>query len=292
MNHPKSAKLEHREPSEPIKFAILSIYGFSLIGLGFWFNSPSEILEGLFQIIVSPDTLISDYMGVGNIGSAFVNAGLLNLIVLFFFYRLKLPIYGVSIACLFTVTGVGLFGKNLFNVWLIVIGVFLYAKYQQEPFSKYAYKAFYGTALAPMATEILFSTNSPLWLKIFLAVFISLLVGFILSPVADNVFRIHQGFSLYNIGFTAGMIGVILVALLASYGIIPIPQMIWTQNNPNIFIGYLILMFISMILVAFFLDKKSWQGFKQILTYSGKVPTDFVELVGFCPTLINMGMNG
>ena len=32
--------------------------------------------------------------------------------------------------------------------------------------------------------------------------------------------------------------------------------------------------------------------FKQILGYSGQAPTDFINIMGFAPTLINMGING
>ncbi|MGK7944212.1 MAG: DUF1576 domain-containing protein [Microcystaceae cyanobacterium] len=292
MTSLKDTQIKFKKISEQGKFLILLIYALSLIGFGFYLNTPQEIIAGLLRIITSPDTLITDYMGVGNVGSAFVNAGLLALILLVIFRRLKLPIDGTYIACLFTVTGVGFFGKNIFNIWFIVAGVFAYAKYQREPFSKYAYKAFYGTALAPVATEILFSTTSAIWVKISLGISISLLLGFILPAVSDNFFRIHQGFCLYNIGFTTGIVGVVVVALFNSYGLIPIPQFIWTTNNSRLLMVYLTVMFLSMIILAVWLDKRSVGRFKQILSYSGQAPTDFIKITGFAPTLINMGING
>ena len=57
----------------PIYFMI-----FALI-----FSPVKEILPGLWQIIIQPDLLITDYIVVGGIGAAFFNAGILTLILLF-----------------------------------------------------------------------------------------------------------------------------------------------------------------------------------------------------------------
>lgn len=142
------------------KLLVSAFYVGALIIFGFLVDTPLEIIYGIQAIITSPDTLITDYMGVGGIGAAFVNSGLLSLIVLIIFYGLELQINGFAVACLFTVAGFALFGKNIFNVWFIVIGVFLYARYQGKQLSEVIYAALFGTALAPLTTEILFSTTS------------------------------------------------------------------------------------------------------------------------------------
>lgn len=279
-------------PSEGRKFGIFSLYLLSLIGLGCGLNSPIEILGGLERIICSPDTLISDYMGLGNPGAAFVNAGLLGFMVLFFFWRCRSPLNGDSVACLLTVVGLGFFGKNIFNIWPIILGVFLYAKKQQAPFSQYVHKAFYGTALAPVVTEILFSSASPPALKIPLALILGVVIGFLLPPIADHTFKTHQGFILYNTGFTAGVMGVVIVSLLNAYGVAPIPQMVWTTQEPIIFTTYLIVFFASMIVLGLILEPKAWVNFRRLLRYTGQFPTDFVVLEGLEATLINMGLTG
>ncbi|MBJ7900802.1 MAG: DUF1576 domain-containing protein [Cyanobacteria bacterium RI_101] len=279
-------------PSERRQFGIFSLYLLSLTGFGFGLNSPREILQGLYQIMISPDTLVSDYMGIGNAGAAFVNAGLLGFIVLFFFRRCRSPLNGGAIACLFTVVGLGFFGKNIFNIWPIILGVFLYAKTQKAPFSQYVHKAFYGTALAPVVTEILFSSASPPALKIPLALILGVVIGFLLPPIADHTFKTHQGFILYNTGFTAGVMGVVVVALLNAYGFAPIPRMIWTTQNPTVFMTYLIVFFASMIVLGLILEPKAWVNFRRLLRYTGQFPTDFVVLEGLEATLINMGLTG
>ena len=46
---------------------------------------PSEILSGLRSIIREPDFLITDYFVIGGIGAAFLNAGLITLVLLLSF---------------------------------------------------------------------------------------------------------------------------------------------------------------------------------------------------------------
>lgn len=283
---------QKKELSNNGQFLILAAYAFSLILFGFLVNSPQEIVLGLQKIITSPDTLITDYIGVGGLGATLVNSGTLTLIIIFIFYRLKIAPTGFMVACLFTVAGCAFFGKNLFNVWFVVAGVFLYGKYHHKPFKDLVYAAFFGTALAPVVTEIIFSTDSVPWVKVPLGIGISLAIGFILPPVSANLLKVHQGFSLYNMGFTAGIVGTIVVSLLNSYGIVPVPQMIWTKGNNLILGSYLGLMFLSMLMVGIHLTSNPLEKIRRIWASSGQLVTDFVIIEGFGASLINMGING
>lgn len=249
-------------------------------------------MRGLYQIIKEPGLLITDYIAIGGIGATFINAGLLMLISIFILYKLKINISGVSIAAVFLMAGFALFGKNLFNVWLIIIGVFLYAKMQKDKFSKYIYIALFGTSMAPTITEIMFSINQPMLIRIFLSIFIGLSIGFILPPLSAYLLKVHQGFNLYNIGFTAGIIGTVFVSIFKSYGFMPKSKMIWSTGN-NMTLGlYLIVLFVSMIITGFYLNGKSFKNVTNIFSYSGRLVSDFVILEGFGATLINMGLNG
>ncbi len=279
-------------PSEHTKFSILLVFALAMIGFGFSQNTPGEIWRGLGAIMTSPDTLISDYIGIGGIGATFVNAGSLALVVLLIIHRLQLPIDGVAISCLFTVTGVGLFGKNLFNIWLIPLGVLIYANRQNKPIKQVIYGALFGTALAPVTTEIIFSTVASPWITLPLGIITSLLIGFILIPVSTNLLKVHQGFNLYNMGFTAGVVGIIFVSILNSYGIIPIPQMIWTTGNNRLFTVFLLSLLLSMLGIGCYWERNPWLKLQQICQYSGQLRTDFVVLTGFGATLINMAVTG
>ena len=130
---------------------------------------------------------------------------------------------GAAVACLFLVLGFALFGKNLLNVWCIVIGVALYSRFKGETFATNINTAFFGVALAPIFSEILFSTSLTSAVSLPLAVVTSLAIGFVLAPAAAQLFKAHMGFTLYNMGFTAGLVGTLVVALYKSYGFVPGP---------------------------------------------------------------------
>ena len=278
--------------SNRLILGIIASYGLAFIVFGFLMSSPGEILNGLIEIITTRDALITDYIGVGGIGAAFVNAGLLTCLACLLYRITQASISGASIASLFLLLGFSLFGKNLLNVWPIIAGVWLYAKFRNESFAAYINIAFFGCALAPIFSEILYSTAISRSVSIPLALFTALLLGFILSPVATQLFKAHAGFNLYNIGFKAGVIGTLVVALYKSYGYVPDPVMIWTSENQGILTGFLVILFLSMLIVGIFLDRQSLGQLSTLVKLSGQAPSDFVAIVGLGATMVNMGLCG
>ncbi len=271
---------------------IILFYAITFIGFGVLIESPVEIMNGLVRIVTTRDALITDYIGVGGAGAAFFNAGLLTGIACFLYRNSQTSVSGSSIACLFLMLGFGLFGKNIFNVWPLMAGVWLYAKLRNEPFSEHINCALFGCALAPVFTEIFYSTAIPLGISIPLSLASSLLLGFILSPVASQLFKVHAGFNLYNIGFTAGILGTLIVALYKSYGFVPEPVMIWTSERRWLLTSFLAILFLSMPILGVLLDGHSLRRFSRLIQLSGQAPTDFVAIVGLGATMVNMGLCG
>ena len=92
-------------------------------------NESENIFLGLFRIITSPAILVTDFIKVGGIGAAFLNA-LLILSFNYFLVRLfKIKITGVVIAMFFTVFGFSFFGKNILNILPFYLGGILYSVY-------------------------------------------------------------------------------------------------------------------------------------------------------------------
>jgi hypothetical protein len=278
--------------AEKIILLVVVAFAAAFVLFGFIVDSPADILRGLLAICMSRDTLLTDYFGVGGIGAGCVNAGLLTLCACLVYQRTGAKIGGPAVACLFLVLGFGLFGKNLLNIWCIVIGVALYARFRREPFATHINTAFFGAALAPIFSEILFSTRLPLTTSLPLAIGTSLLIGFVLAPAAAQLFKAHQGFSLYNMGFTAGIVGLLMVALYKSYGFVPDPVFIWTTGNNLLLASFLLVFFIAMIAVGFWFDRAALSGVRSVVNTSGQSPSDFIALAGFGPTLVNMGLTG
>ncbi len=272
--------------------ALVAAYATAFVAFGLVIDGPSAVARGLAAILTTRDTLLTDYFGVGGIGAACVNAGLLTLCACLVYYRVGAKMTGAAVACLFLVLGFALFGKNLLNIWGIVIGVWLFSRFKGEAFAVNINTAFFGVALAPIFSEILFSSSLTLSVSLPLAVSTSLVIGFVLPPAAAQLFKAHMGFSLYNMGFTAGLVGLLVVALYKSYGFVPDPVFIWTTGN-NVLLGsFLSALFISMIAVGFWIDRATLAGMKKVIATTGQSPTDFIALAGFGPTLANMGVCG
>lgn len=271
---------------------IVSLFPLAFIGFGFFVDTPATILRGLASILTSRDTLITDYIGLGGIGAAFVNAGLLTLLAIGFYFFSGAAIGGASIACLFLVLGFALFGKNLLNVWFIVLGVYLYCGFRKERFASHIDTAFFGTALAPIFTEILFSSALPMTLSLPLAIVTTVTIGFVLVPVAAQLFKAHMGYTLYNIGFAAGIIGAVVVAVYKSYGFVPEPVFIWTSGNNALLGTALAVLFAATAAGGLFMDRQAWRKEAPLMRLPGQSPTDFVALAGLGPALLNMSLTG
>jgi hypothetical protein len=278
--------------SGPAALRVVAAFAAAFVAFGLIVDGPLRVLQGLAEILTTRDALLTDYFGIGGIGAGCVNAGLLTLGACLVYRLAGAKITGASVACLFLVLGFGLFGKNLLNVWSIVLGVFLYARYRGEPFAAHVNTAFFGAALAPVFSEILFSTSLALEFRVPLAVVTSLGIGFLLAPAAAQLFRAHMGYSLYNMGFTAGIVGTLVVATYKSYGFIPDPVMIWTSGNNALLGGFLALLFASMIALGYWLDRALPSGLKRIMAEAGQAPSDFIALAGLGATLANMGLAG
>ncbi len=293
---PTTDQNQHRgaivEVSDGFILLVVAAYAAAFVIFGFLVDSPAAIASGLIAITTSRDTLLTDYFGVGGIGAACVNAGLLTLCACAVYYRTGAKMTGAAVACLFLVLGFALFGKNLLNVWFIVVGVALYSRFKGEPFATNINTAFFGLALSPIFSEILFSTTIPYIVSLPLAIVTAVTIGFVLSPAAAQLFKAHMGFSLYNMGFTAGLVGTLVVALYKSYGFVPDPVFIWTTGNNALLASFLAVCFLSMMAVGFWLDRATPSGLTKVMGTSGQSPTDFIAVAGFGPTLANMGVTG
>jgi hypothetical protein len=275
-----------------IKYWFVTIFSLFQIIFGLTQNSLQEIATGLWTIATSPGALISDYIGLANMGAAFVNSGLVTLLFIALLFYMKQKLNGVYIAALFTIAGFALFGKNLMNVWFIIIGVKLFALYKKDPFSKYLIAALFGTALSPVVSEMMFCTGINHMLSIPLGMLSGIALGFILPVLAASLINVHHGFNLYNVGFTAGMIGTIFVSILRSYGFVTESRFIWTTGNNGVLSIYLYLLFFLILGFGFYTNGKSFKGYKSILSYSGRLITDFIQLEGIPLSFINIGLTG
>ncbi|KEZ85105.1 membrane protein [Clostridium sulfidigenes] len=276
----------------PLPYKLFLCLSGILILVSFLFNSPHQIFIGLRNIILNPDILITDYMEIGGVGATFINCALLIIFYVIMLIFLNVKPSGTIIAGVFTVSGFSLFGKNILNIWPIIFGIWLYSRFQKEPFSNYIVTALFGTTLSPALIQLIGTTTIPLYLSVMIGILISIVIGFLLPPLASACMRIHQGYSLYNVGLAAGLIGTVLMSLLRAFGIDFESRIIWSTGNNVPFIILFSMIFLAMITLGFYYNGNSFKNITKITRYSGRLLTDFYLIFGEGITLINMGILG
>lgn len=262
----------------------------SMMLFAFVFDTPLGILQGIGRLIEHPDALITDYSAIGGFGATFFNAGMIMSLSIFIIKRSHAAISGPTIACVFLMSGFSMFGKNIANVWPIILGVYLFSRFRREKFSQYVYIALYGTALSPMITEVAMRFGN-FWSKLLAVSACGVLIGFMLPPLATYCLRVHQGYNLYNVGFAAGLVGTLLVSLMKSFGYEVNNTLSWTYENNPLVIGYILTLSVVLMVIGL-LKIENKKSILRIYRHSGRLVADFVLMDGLPVTLFNMGSLG
>lgn len=270
-------------------FIIITIY---LGGLAFLFNSPSEILDGQLEILTSPSNLITDYFELAGVGPTLFNSALMLLHALIVVKLTRAEINGPILAAILTVAGFSFFGKNLYNSMPIVLGAFAHAKLTIEPSERSLLAALFGTALGPLVSEITFNMDLPIVYGVFWGCLAGFIAGFMLPPLAKHAINFTKGFSLYNVGFTCGLIGTLFTSILRAMGN-EIESVALYSTGHNVHFG-LILCFLFLVMLVYGLSLNSWSfsGYSKLLKHTGQLTDDFMEDEGFSLALINMALLG
>lgn len=262
---------------------------FVLFGLSL--DSITNIYQGIINILTSPSVLVSDYMEIGGMGAAFVNAGLMLLFSVFIADKSGARLTGAHISGLFTVLGFSFFGKNILNTIPLMLGVYLYCKYKNLEVSNYMHVMCFVTGISPVVSLFYFGLNFSLTTGLILGTLVGILVGFIIIPVSASMLSFHDGYSLYNVGFSLGIIGIILAGILRMFDrLIPEVNIVYTGSDlyPMVFMLIICLIFVCYGLI----NNKGLKGYVKLLKQSGRLISDFTILFNKYLVIFNVGIMG
>ncbi len=280
------------------KRAFLFLYTLPVVLLltGLFLDSAEGILHGLWAIVTSRSLLLDDYLVSGGTAATLVNAGLCGLISIALIKVSKVQVNGPFIAAVYTVIGFAFFGKNIFNVWPILTGVFLYTRVQGIPYKNSLLVALFGTTLAPLVSFFTFVAGLPLSGGLALGITVGVAVGFVLPPLASHMLRFHDGFNIYNIGFTGGIVGSFFVAVFRSFDFDIAPEVVLVAASSRFFEWYFAVVFLLLIALAVFLSRAEFRQLlvstRRIYGSTGRLVSDFVQIGDFASTFLNMGIMG
>jgi hypothetical protein len=296
-------KYQEKELHKEQKLKILFIFPLTFMILGILFSyfdgeTNLTLSSGLKNILISPSILITDFLSVGGIGPTFVNVALISFYNLYLLKKYKLRINGLILAAFMTVMGFSFFGKNIFNIIPIYLDVneegFIDLEELKNAITDKTIlvSIMFATALAPVISEISFSNMLPSKIAILLGIGVGIFIGFIITPLASHMVKFYDGYNIYNLGFTAGILGTILTSALKSLDIkIESVNILYLENNLFLILT-LVAMFIYLICIGISVNKNTLNEYKHIFNYSGRVVTDYTFLMGYGVTFFNMGLMG
>ena len=110
--------------------------------------------------------------------------------------------------------------------------------------------------------------------------------------MASYTLKLHQGYSLSNVGLAGGLIGTGLTSIFRAFGLEPEKKLLWSTGNNTFLFLILLFLFISMILIGYFSDKKCLKNLSAMHNHSGRLISDYYSMFGQSLTFINMGVLG
>ena len=273
-------------------YVVLYIIFVYLIVFSFIVNTPYQIFRGLIAIALSYDLLITDYVAVGGVGATLVNAAIVCLIFLTYMKSIQRKPGGALIMSFWLLSGFAFFGKNFVNVWPIIFGGYLYAKFRKESFDKYAVVTALSTALGPTVTQMAMLEHIPPVPRFILAVVFGVMIGFVMPPIAQNIMNLHQGFNLYNVGFAAGMLAILTrIFVIAIRGREINPVFIWSTEYKVTLTVFMIILFLFLLFVGWLCGENHKENLSALYKRTGQAPSDYYTDYGEV-TYINMGILG
>ncbi|MFI3226985.1 MAG: DUF1576 domain-containing protein [Clostridia bacterium] len=176
-------------------FASLIIYGFIL-------NEKS--FKGYTKIFRHSGRAVADFTVMDGVPLACVNMGVVGIFALSYLIVLNGDVNGPTVGAIFTIVGFGALGKHLKNMWPPMLGVFIMSIISNwsltDPSVQLA--ALFCTGLAPIAGQ--FGIG---W---------GIVAGAMHSVIVLSVTSFHGGLNLYNNGFAAGLVVIILLPTIQS----------------------------------------------------------------------------
>lgn len=267
---------------------IISIF---LILLSFILDGFLDVFIGYKKIILSTSILTTDYLSFG-FGATLFNAGLMLLCNLIFLSILKIKVSGPVFAGLMSILGFSFFGKNIINTLPISLGVYLYSLVSKTSFKNVIITYLFSSGLLPIVSYLMFSDILKLYFSIPLAILVGVIAGFIIAPLAAHTIKFHNGYNLYNVGFTMGIISMMFYGILYVFNI-PVDEVNTSCTDYHyklltILIGIVLLFLITSLIC----NRKAIKEYPNLLKKTGRLITDFTRDFDISLVMLNIAFMG
>lgn len=275
-----------------------------------YLNLWGHVWKDFLKLMVLPGPLVTDYFMLGNIASAFLNAGICGMTFTLLMIVLKTECRPSYLAGYFLVIAHCFYGLNFLNMWPPVLGILLFTKIFKIGFRHNLDMAMFSTAFGPFISEMLFRYH--VWdyyiayevqvsiLGFIYVIIFSIFLGFAIPAMLPGALKLHKGFNLYNGGLAFGLLGLFIYAFMyKTMGIepphaTPTPNVVYAShtNSYQIFsTWFFVIVFALFILWGWYLNGKSFKGYKELLKSTGHT-ADFFAEYGAPKVIMNIGFYG
>lgn len=286
------------------------IFLFSAAAAAFYTGVGTDMFRNWYLIMISPCPLVTDYLAIGGLASAMLNAGACGMACFLFMYFLEGDSHANTLAGYFLVVAHCFYGLNFLNMWPCFLSPFLYLRLKKLDFKRNLHVCMFATSFAPFISEFLFRYTlkehfifgqAQLTLTgILLAAGFSLMLGFIVPAILPGAKAWHKGYNLYNGGLAFGLFGFFLYNFMYRTMGVKHPGNVYRSNHIYQYFGhsyqlyanvFFIIIFAVCLLLGWFLNGKSFKGYRKLVKDTG-FSSDFSEKYGMPLCLINIGLHG
>lgn len=253
-------------------------------------NHDPQLWQNYLKLLTSPAVLLSDYVYLFGASAALFNASLIFMLNVALFHAFRVSMNGLFYATLFTVFGFSFLGMNPINLLPIYLGGYLYTLYNKIEFRSTILIVVISGTLGPIISHLMFGYGFQAFLGICIGLAVGIFLGFIIIPMGRHLLRFHDGFNLYNIGFTGGILALLFNGAMKTlnHTVVRV-RYLHEVHEPSL----LAFVFIS-ILYWFYL---SWRiknpeayRWKDLFESSGRAISDFIEIAGVKTSYLNMAL--
>lgn len=256
------------------------------------------MLDGFVNIQKLTCKVSTNNFDNGGYAGAFLNAGVVCLILTALYCLPKVKANAVSFLAFVLTAGFTFWGINAVNLWFGFLGVLLYCAVKRVSPASQVNAMLFTTGLAPLISDLLLRyPNAEAvgfhWAGLLLALGVGVFIGFLLPFGLGHSPKMHKGFSLYNAAVPLGLTAFFLRAVLYKVLGVAVPGGATTSLDvaswpiANIFCFVLFGLCIVLALVLGATPKSYWA----LLKDSG-YGVDYSQKYGNAASLMNVGVYG
>ncbi len=162
-------------------------------------------LKQYCKILRHPGRAVADFAIMNGEGATLINMGTMGIAALTYVLLVRGDLSGPVIGAILTVVGFSAFGAHLKNYLPVLLGVFLSTFITQYTPSTpgILLAAMFAVGLAPIAGQF--------------GVIPGILAGFLHAAIVMCTSSMYGGLNLYNNGFSAGWVAIIMIPVLESF---------------------------------------------------------------------------